>query len=562
MSSVSLPATTDHDKLAPSSWQLIADWAERFAASRSLVMAAFTTLFLFPTLHLCHTKLFWDDEFFTLYLSRTPDWTTLLRALATGADQHPPSFYFLTHWILTLFGTSHITLRLTSIFGFWLLCVCLYEIGRSLATPLWAVVAMLFPLSTNFYYYATEARGYGLVTGFAALAVLCWLRASVFRHRRLYLPLLAVSVTGAVASHYYAALMVLCLAAGELARTRVRRQVDLPIWLAFACSLLPVVLFRGTIRSASVYAHHFWAVPVWSDAITFYPAELGLGLVTLLGIVALALSFRSKLSHYRTLPSGDPVEHWNVWHATAIYALTSLPIITIFVAKFITHGFSNRYAISALVGATTLTCYLVSRICPQPLIALSAAVSCLCIFALQVHTLGSKFHEDRAAMAQDTRILSQTGHQQVVIMEVSVMHRLSFYAPRELASRLTYLSDPDASIQYLGQDTVDRGLLDLSPWFPLKALPAQSFLATHQSFLVFGGTSSWSWLTFDLPQWGHSTLLSRWEQGRMLFAVDDVHVAPSPARQQDPVESRMLFRTLPQTGPSLCDLYMGPHECP
>src|ERR1700753_1394576 len=72
--------------------------------SRPLAWAVFTVLYLIPTVYLARLKLFWDDEFFTLYLSQTPSWHDLLRALATGADQHPPSFYYLTHLVTTVFG--------------------------------------------------------------------------------------------------------------------------------------------------------------------------------------------------------------------------------------------------------------------------------------------------------------------------------------------------------------------------------------------------------------------------------------------------------------------------
>ena len=61
---------------------------------------------------------------------------------------------------------------------------------------MWGVVAMLFPLSTHIYYYASEARGYGLVMGFTAMAVLTWLMATEPRRRAVFLPLLAVSLAG------------------------------------------------------------------------------------------------------------------------------------------------------------------------------------------------------------------------------------------------------------------------------------------------------------------------------------------------------------------------------
>src|ERR1700712_4256491 len=221
--------------------------------SRPVAWAVFTVLYAVPTVYLAHLKLFWDDEFFTLYLSRTPTWHDLLQALATGADQHPPSFYYITHLMTTVFGSGHVTVRLPAILGFWLLCICLYEIVRDLATPEWAVVAMFFPLSTGFYYYASEARGYGLVCGFAAVAMLSWMRAAAHRNRMVYIPLLAVSLAAAVASHYYAGLVVLPLALGELIRARHTKKIDWPIWIAFTGTCVPILAFLGTIRSARGY---------------------------------------------------------------------------------------------------------------------------------------------------------------------------------------------------------------------------------------------------------------------------------------------------------------------
>lgn len=58
-------------------------WAERVAASRALVVAIFTVLFVVPTVFLCRFKLFWDDEFFTLYPLPCPD--IRLEGLASGS---------------------------------------------------------------------------------------------------------------------------------------------------------------------------------------------------------------------------------------------------------------------------------------------------------------------------------------------------------------------------------------------------------------------------------------------------------------------------------------------
>ncbi len=537
----------------------------KIVESRTVAWAIFTVLYAIPTAYLAHLKLFWDDEFFTLYLSRTPSWHDLLRALATGADQHPPSFYYLTHLTTAVFGSSHVSVRLPAILGFWLLCICLYEIVRDLATPEWAVVAMFFPLSSEFYYYASEARGYGLVCGFAALALLSWLRSAANQKRAVYVPLLAVALAAAVASHYYAALVVIALALGEAVRTRYTKKIDWPIWIAFTGTFIPILAFLGTIRSARGYSGHFWAVPVWSNAIIFYPEEFGLGAFAVVGTLAIALSFRvirekqidESVATWRK-PS------WSPWQAAAICTLAALPVPTMLLAKVVTHGFTPRYCIFALVGVTVLLFYFISRFALRRSAATIGIFACVLIFLLQVRQFNSDYKYGREELNEDIKALSSLPDAPIAVMEVSVAHRLSYYAPRRLASRVVFVADPNSSIAYLGQDTVDRGLLDLRPWFPIDIVRADSFLTDNRQFYAFGLTGQWSWLTFDLPKWGQTKLLARGEQSRLLFSVEDVRVSadPTAVQQQRTLQSKMLFATLPQEGPSLCVLTMGQRNCP
>jgi hypothetical protein len=541
------------------------------AASRALIYAAFTALYLVPTLWLAWGKLIWDDEFFTLYLARA-GWRSLLTALATGADQHPPPFYYLTHWVLQLFGMNHITLRLTAIVGFWILCVCLYEIVRWLTVPMWGVVAMLFPLSTRVYYYASEGRGYGLVMGFAALAVLAWFKATEPRRSAVFLPLLAVSLAGAVSSHYYAVLILIPLAAGELVRTQERGRIDVPVWIAFAFTLLPLVLFLPTILSARRYSAHFWAVPVWSDAIYFYSGELGLGAVPLIGFLTAGLIFGFSMRGWlatnfmRGGRLGDSLHErprLTAWQATALYLLAATPVTAMLTAKFVTHGFSPRYAICSIVGIATLAAYLLSRAAPRALTAMGAAVLCLMMYGVEIRILAAEFNEQRTHLIDSSRALSGSGDAQIALMDITVMHQLSFYATRELATRVNYIADPEKSVEYLRQDTVDHGLLDLRPWFPLKVVRAESFLADNPRFFAYGAADGWSWLSYDLPKWGDTRLVERVDVHRMLFSIDHVrvpHLERLAEQRADPTP--MLYTQMPKLGPSLCTLWMSPKNCP
>jgi hypothetical protein len=233
-------------------------------------------------------------------------------------------------------------------------------------------------------------------------------------------------------------------------------------------------------------------------------------------------------------------------------------------AKFVTHGFTPRYCIFAIVGVTVLLFYFISRFALRRRAAVVGIVACVLIFLLQVRQLNSNYKTTREQLDDEVTALSTLPDAPIVIMEVSVVHRLSYYAPRRLASRLVYVADANSSISYLGQDTVDRGLLDLRFWFPIDIVRADSFLTDNHQFYVFGLTNNWSWLTFDMAKWGETKLMARGEEGRLLFSVDHVRVSADPAavQQQRALQSRMLFATLPREGPSLCVITMGRRRCP
>jgi len=195
---------------------------------------------------------------------------------------------------------------------------------------------------------------------------------------------------------------------------------------------------------------------------------------------------------------------------------------------------------------------------------MAAVVLCLIMYGVEIRILHEAFAEQRATLADSARALSSSGDAQIALMDITVMHQLSYYAPRELATRVNYLADPDKSVEYLQQDTVDRGLLDLRPWFPLKVVRVESFLAENTRFLAYGAAAgSWSWLTYDLPKWGDTRLIERVDKDRTLFSVEHVRV-PHPERlaEQRADETPMLYKKMPQIGPSLCALWMGSKDCP
>src|SRR6266508_1563014 len=139
-----------------------------------------------------------NDELYTFYISLLPSHSDIWSALSTGADQIPPFFYMITRASILLFGENHVSIRLPEVLGFWVMSLCLFQFVSKRSSALHGLVAMLFPLVTDAYYYAFEARPYGLVLGFGGTALLCWQAAAEGYYRKLSLMGLALSLAAAI----------------------------------------------------------------------------------------------------------------------------------------------------------------------------------------------------------------------------------------------------------------------------------------------------------------------------------------------------------------------------
>src|SRR3954470_6808979 len=95
----------------------IAAWIEH---RTSLVLAVFSIGYIALMFHFAPRRPMWIDEYLTFYLARLP-LSDVWNVLLTGAESHPPTFLYLTHWSMKLFGSGHFALRLPAILGFVLM---------------------------------------------------------------------------------------------------------------------------------------------------------------------------------------------------------------------------------------------------------------------------------------------------------------------------------------------------------------------------------------------------------------------------------------------------------
>ncbi|HKX48184.1 MAG TPA: glycosyltransferase family 39 protein, partial [Gaiellaceae bacterium] len=150
----------------------------------------------------------WNDELYTWYFAQLSTMRDVWDALETGVEQLPPAYYALIRASLAVFGDNEVGLRIPSLLGFLLACVCVYAVVARRTGAWYGLVAALVLLAGGATPYAWEARPYALVLGFAGAAVLCHqLRTDGVRPRLAVIGL-ALALAGATAVHYYGALVV------------------------------------------------------------------------------------------------------------------------------------------------------------------------------------------------------------------------------------------------------------------------------------------------------------------------------------------------------------------
>jgi hypothetical protein len=175
-----------------------------------------------------------------------------------------------------------------------------------------------------------------------------------------------------------------------------------------------------------------------------------------------------------------------------------LPFIGMTVAKLVTNAFTGRYFLATVLGLSVLFAYISYVIAwRRSLLGAALALSMLIGFGYA----GWRAYADLTRTIQDVladiRFLESAGHatMPIVCPEVTLFHRMSYYAGRQFADRLIYTADPASAVRYLGHDTIDRGLMALRPWFPLKTVDYSSYIASQPRFLVYGYIGKWTWFT-------------------------------------------------------------------
>jgi mannosyltransferase len=189
---------------------------------------------------------FWYDEAFTpVHVIHPSLWGTLSAVVHT--ENTPPLWYLIVWADARLLGTGEVALRLPSALAGIAAVPVAWAIGRELAGARAALAcAALVAVNPLFVWYSQEARAYGLFVLCAALAMLCFVRASKDPTPA---RMVAFALSGALAllTHYFAVFLLIPMALLLLADRRTRRA-SLPAVLGLAAvgaALLPLIAAQG-----------------------------------------------------------------------------------------------------------------------------------------------------------------------------------------------------------------------------------------------------------------------------------------------------------------------------
>jgi hypothetical protein len=439
-------------------------------------------------------KCFWFDELVTVYLCRLHDFRSTWAGVVHGADFNPPLLYVFTRGAQRLFGDGLIATRLPAILGVWLLGVCLFFFVARRVGALSGLVAGTFPFFTLAQYYAYEARPHGIVLGWCGLTLICWQRITEGNARKLWLASFGLCVLGALSTHVYAVYILFPFLIAELYSLADNRRPD---W-----SIIAVLV--GSLISASVAFY----LPLFRSyratvPIAFFPASHDLiqrFLVTAIGpaigVLSIALILCALQGSQNTqqafklalIPEREVV---------LAVGFACIPLVGLLGCK-ISHGpFIERYFLSSIAGYAILLGFAVScRLATTSM----ARVLAGCMLLLMIGDLCSTIYlsmKNRIVLVEpsagfalstnpanpmqlyDTVSLDQSNFDIMVLRQVNYLYFVRYASPG-LVSRL-YFGAP-ANDMFLGiYDTFAKGAR-----VNLNVTTFTAFLATHQSFLVYG----------------------------------------------------------------------------
>lgn len=455
--------------------------SDRLEAAPRKYLFLFTAIYLFAEYCGNRHRQFWIDELFTYNLANLPSIRQIWPLIKQGIELNPPLPFWITWVVHHTLGRGEFVSRLPSILGFWGMCICLFYYVSRRSDVTHGFIALLLPLFTYTTLDATWARGYGLLLGFTAAAMLSWQVATDNVKRWLALSALALSLAGAVSCHYYGLYCAGAIAAGELVRTWSRRRVDVPIFAAIIVGISPLVAYIPLLGAVREGSKAFWVAPSVKFLYASYADLFGPAAMVLL-LFLLCVLWIPRYEH-----NWMPIT-FSLHEITACLLFTAMPF-TIFVAsQFVRIASYSRYVQPVVIGFTITIAMFAYRVGGKNRAFRTLSiwiVVWLCFVPWTLWHMLIFFQPEPWVVLQAELHLPDERIPLPIVIDNDGFYMIVYhYAPQELRDHLFFLYEPASAIKYLGSDTGQHSIFLGQTFRDLHLVKYEDFVRQHSEFLV------------------------------------------------------------------------------
>src|SRR3954452_6530234 len=320
------------------------------------ILGFFCLCFVIGALRAAKTYL-WMDEVLAVWAARLPTVGLVWSAVFRGSEASPPGYPLLLHGLMKAGADSYMLLRLPSILGALISGLCVFALLRKYLDTAVAAYRMAFSLLGLLAWYAVEARPYTLVTACFAGAFLLW-DGTEWQHPRTWrMAAISLLLILAMCLHFYAALLVPCMAAMELLWSALNRRIRVSMWTALfiagTSSLLWLQLIEahsrhiaGEVGSSSFYAKATVARLLQTyAALIVHNKKQAVFIAATFAVIA-AASALEGIRASRKLDTEPPTPRRSGSNLYVIsFCTIAFPISVFIFAFFVTKTFNTRYTL-------------------------------------------------------------------------------------------------------------------------------------------------------------------------------------------------------------------------
>jgi hypothetical protein len=401
------------------------------------------------------------DEVLAVWAARLPTPGAIISALYHGAEFSPPTYHLFLHYLSSVLGSSYLVLRLPSVISALISGLCVFALLRRYLPLAACAFSFPFALIGVLAGFGLEIRPYSLVVACFAVALLFWDDLERSRFPTTGVCAIALLLAAAIALHFYAVLLIPCMALMELAWSALRHRVRISVWLAFLAAgaslapWLPLMKALGKYNTGDAFGSDYYARPTLGHLSAAYTNYFIFGkkqtlfLLACVVLCALAAAFEYVRPQIRVTSQELNEEGRRLDNLYIIgFATTAFAVIVYVFAKAVTHTFNARYCLAMALGFAILTTLAIRR---TPALRLAVIpllwVSCALAFVGSSQNGFDPPSSVTATYENPLDLLPQAKQPwPIVIGEGLVYLELEEAAPANLRSRLVYVTQPRGTV--------------------------------------------------------------------------------------------------------------------